>query len=173
MKPRVDKLETHLQDMQTWTETTQKDVSELKTLQRRFDRNVEEMKIQSEKTKTEAEIMRKQFGREFGEVKEQAAAFEMAAKTRMDGLEDRARQRNEHVDGEIQRMKMGMVEAEKKLLKVQKKVDASRPVVVMINNFNVSDDNSSKMASELGSALRSALKPLETCSDDDDTQDHH
>ena len=163
LKPQVDKLETHLKDMQTG-------VSELKTLKRSFDSKVEKMKTQS---KTDAEIMRKQFGSKFGEVKEQAAAFEMAAKTRMDGLEDRARQRNEHVDGEIQSMKMRTVEAEKKLLKVQKKVDASRPVVVMINNFNVSDDNSSKMASELGSALRSALKPLETCSDDDDTQDHH
>ena len=111
-------------------------------------------------------------------MKKQAAAFEMATKTRMDGFEDRAKERNAHVDGEIQRMKKKMVETEKKLEKVQQKVNATRPISFVLNNatfnFPASADNNNKAKmQEMGSAFGSAMKSmlLGTLSDDDNAQD--
>ena len=97
----------------------------------------------------------------------------------MDGFEDRAKERNAHVDGEIQRMKKKMIETEKKLEKVKQKANASRPIHVELNitnNFHLSDGNSSKnqakmqeMGREVGAAIKSML--LGTVSGDDNAQD--
>ena len=186
LKPRVGTLETQVEGMQnwagrmdTWKRQVQTDVHELKTLQRNVESKVKELKTQPDRTKTDVEYLRKQFGsveRGFGEVKRQTAAFEMAAKTRMDGFEDRARERNAHVDGEIEHMKKKMVETEKKLEKVQQKVNATRPVVFNNATFNLpasADNNNKAKMQEMGSAFGSAMKSmlLASASDDDNAQD--
>ena len=73
-------------------------------------------------------------------------------------------------------MKKKMVETEKKLEKVQQKVNSTRPIVFNNASFNFSasaDNNNKAKMQEMGSAFGSAMKSvlLGTRSDDDNAQD--
>ena len=114
MKPWGDKRETHDGEMQglvgtlhTCAQQMQTDVHEMKALQHSIESRAKEVKTLTERAKADPESLRKQYGsyeRGLKEMQKQSAAFDKALKTRMDGFEDRARKRNEHVNSEVQRI---------------------------------------------------------------------
>ena len=114
LKPWGDKRETHVGEMQglvgtmhTCKQEMQTDIHEMKGLQHSMESRVKELKTLTERAKTDPESLRKQFGsyeRGLKEMQKQSAAFDKALKTQMDGIEDRARKRNERVNSEFQSM---------------------------------------------------------------------